>query len=183
MKIVGIGYKKGVGKNTLAKFMTTYLKCERPDLNIKELSFAAKLKDIAFQLYGWAGMRPGQYYENHREAKEKGLPELGLTPRGIWIELGNNIRKIYGMTWVDYALKSASADILIITDVRFRNEAQAIRSQGGKLIKIVRDEILQGSDPAEIDLDDWKNWDHMIFNNYSLRTLNGWAEKLAKELL
>jgi hypothetical protein len=183
MKIVGLGYKKGVGKSTLAKFITTYVRCTRPDINIKELSFAAKLKDICYQIYRWTGLRHGQHYENHRDEKEIVLPAIGLSPRDIWIQVGNKFREVYGTTWIDFALKGVNADILIITDVRFRNEAEAIRKKDGMLIEITRPNILQGTDPAEVDLDTWTDWDCTIANNYDLASLNIWAEALAKELI
>ena len=89
MKIIALGYKKGVGKDTFAKFMMTYLRCERPNLKIKQISFAAKLKDICYQLYSWAGLERGIYYESHRNFKEEILPQLFKSPRQIWIEVNS----------------------------------------------------------------------------------------------
>ena len=183
MKIVGLAYKKGVGKNTLSKFIMTYLRCESPGLNVREVSFAAKLKDIAFQLYGWAGLQRAIYYEVHREQKEIVLPKLRLSPREIWIGVGNKIREVYAETWIDFALKGVKADVLIVTDVRFRNEAIAIEDMGGELIRIDRPGIPRGTDPAEVDLDSWDNWDYIKNNNGTLQDLNNYGEAIAEELL
>jgi len=182
-KIIGIGYKKGVGKNTLAKFMSTYIRCTWPDIKIKEISFAAKLKDVAYQLYSWAGLKRGVFYELKREEKEKVLPKIGLSPRDIWIGVGNKLREVYSATWIDYALKNIKADVIIITDVRFENEAKAIQEARGILIKINRPDIPKGTDPAEISLDSWTDWHRIIYNNGTLQDLNNQAEILANEII
>jgi hypothetical protein len=103
--IIGIGYKKGNGKNCLCTFLSTYLRCTYPKMKITEISFASKLKDIAFQLYGHFGVKRGIYYETHRDEKEQVLPIINKSPRQIYIELGNAIRSVYMPTWIDYALK------------------------------------------------------------------------------
>lgn len=177
--IIAFGYKKGVGKDTAGKFLDTILRCEHPDLRIKHISFAEKLKDICFQLYGWAGLRRGIYYETHRKDKEKMLPKLGCTPREMWIGFGNKVREMRPDTWIDYALKGVKANIVIITDLRFRNEAQAIRDISGILIKINRPGMPQGTDPAEVDLDGWGPWDYIIENTGTLRDLNAYLTTLA----
>ena len=60
----------------------------------------------------------------------------------------------------------------IITDVRFPNEAKAIKDRGGILIRIERDYILTGGpeDPkiqheSETALDNHQNWNYVIENN------------------
>ena len=170
MKIIAFGYKKGVGKSTATKFLSSHLRCEHPEFIIKTVSFAAKLKDIAFQLYGWAGLKRGVYYETHYKEKEIVLPQLELSPRDLWIGVGNKLREIRESTWIDYAL-NVKADIIIISDLRFTNEAQAIRKLGGTLVEIHRC-VPQGTDAAEIDLDNWDSWDCVIDNNSTLNNLN-----------
>ena len=62
-------------------------------------------------------------------------------------------------------------DIVIISDLRFSNEACAISKRGGRLVKINRD-VPKGIDPAEVDLMNWGDWDHIIDNNGTLNELN-----------
>lgn len=77
----------------------------------------------------------------------------------------------------------------IITDVRFPNEAKAIKEKGGILIRVVRDEIITGSfmigkngfkcisgHPSETSLDDW-DFDHIIRNDGTIEQL---IEKVKK---
>ncbi|KKK90391.1 hypothetical protein LCGC14_2723480 [marine sediment metagenome] len=183
MKIVGIGYKKGSGKDQFASFMHTFIRCTQPGYCVKRVSFADKLKDIAHQLYHWAGLERGTYYETHRDKKEVSLPLIGKSPRQIWIEAGNKLREVHPGTWINFALRGVVADIIIIPDVRFRNEALAIMNQGGMLIRIDRPGIPQGTDPAEVDLDYWDGWDLIIENNRDLVYLNSFAESLSRKLI
>lgn len=63
----------------------------------------------------------------------------------------------------------------IVTDVRFPNEAKAIRDRGGKLIRINRpkDPIEDGMDnhASEVSLDSWEDWDMVIWNREGLAEL------------
>ncbi len=183
MIFIGLGYKKGSGKNTFAKFLTTFLRCERPGLKIKEIAFADKLKDICYQLYAWGGLQPGAYYEVNRDKKEVILPLIGKSPRDVWIEVGNKMREVDPDVWINFAVKGHNADIIIDTDVRFKNEAKKIRENSGILVNIIRPGLEQGTDLAEIDLDTWHDWDHVIDNSGSLRDLNKQAETLGRSLI
>jgi hypothetical protein len=163
MKIIGIGYKKNRGKDTVAKFMTDLLYPKK----VKVVGFADKLKDIAFQLFGWAGLERGIYYESHYADKEVPLPLLGLSPRDIWIALGNKCREIYQPIWIDNVIRSNhKCDVLIIKDTGFTNEATAIRQAGGTLIKVTRPGQETALDARETELDTWTDWD-CVFDNDS----------------
>jgi len=183
MKIIAFAYKKGVGKDTLGKFLMTALRVKAPGLRIQHVSFAAKLKDVCYQLYGWAGLKRGIYYETHRDKKEVILTAFNKTPRDIWIGVGNKMREIYPNTWIDFAIKGVEADIIVITDCGFKNEAYAIADAGGLLCKINRDGIRRGTDPREIELDTWNHWDYVINNDSDLAYLNDIAQQLANKLL
>jgi hypothetical protein len=153
-------------------------------VNVKSCraSFADKLKDVAFQLYGWAGLKKGIYYETHYKEKEKVLPELRLSPRDIWIQMGNKMREIYADTWIDFVLKGVDCDVIIITDLRFRNEAKKLLERGATLVQIHRPGVLRGTDPAEVDLINWGHWDYIINNNGRLTDLNSKIKDVAEDL-
>jgi hypothetical protein len=63
----------------------------------------------------------------------------------------------------------------IITDCRFPNEADKVKSYGGKIIRIVRD--TQSNDgvnrehPSETSLDGYKNFDYIVANNGKIEDL------------
>lgn len=177
-RIIAFGHKKGVGKNTAAKFLDIIIRTIMPQLVVKNASFADKLKDISFQLFAWAGLKRGIYYETHYAEKEKILPLIGMTPREIWIGVGNKLREVSPSVWVDYVLKGIKADIVIISDLRFQNEVSAVKAVGGIVIRIDRDGLPQGTDLAEVDLDNFVGWDCTIPNNGSLDDLNNYLERL-----
>lgn len=53
----------------------------------------------------------------------------------------------------------------IITDVRFPNEAKAIKDRKGILLRVTRDGLEQDSHPSETSLDDYTEFDYIIPNN------------------
>ena len=184
-KIIAFGYSKRAGKDTCGKFLDSFLRVERPGLKVKKISFASKLKDISYQLYGWANLQPGVYYETEAGAKIKEvvLPKLGKSPRQLWIEVGNKMREVYTGTWLDYALNGVAADIIIITDLRFRNEGNAVIDAGGLCYEVDRPGIDKGHDAAEVDLINWSGWHGLILNDGSLQDLNAKIEEIGRGLL
>lgn len=179
-KIIAFGHQKGVGKDTAAKFLDTFLRVNYPKLKIKNIGFADKLKDISYQLFKWGELKRGIFYETHYEEKEIVLPRLEKSPRDIWKLVGNKMREIDLYVWIDNVLKNVDADIIIISDLRFINEATEIKAAGGMLVKITRPNVTQGTDPAEIDLKDWTYWDYFIDNRGTLQDLNKDIEQMAK---
>ncbi len=56
-----------------------------------------------------------------------------------------------------------------ITDVRYPNECEAIKEDGGLLVLIERPGIPTYDHPSECALDDWTDWDHVIVNDGTLK--------------
>ena len=61
----------------------------------------------------------------------------------------------------------------VITDVRFPNEAEAVKSWGGSVYKIDRAKInnLSGQEKmhaSEVAMDSYSNWDGVIENNSTI---------------
>ena len=59
----------------------------------------------------------------------------------------------------------------VVTDVRFENETKAIKDRGGILIRVDRDSDSKDSHGSENELNNYKDWDYVIDNNYSLLEL------------
>ncbi len=59
----------------------------------------------------------------------------------------------------------------IITDVRFPNEAKAIKDRGGLLIRVNRGNLTPSNHISETALDDYNDWDCVIYNNGSIADL------------
>jgi hypothetical protein len=85
-------------------------------------------------------------------------------------------------TWIDYALNGTKCDVAIITDLRFRNEAEILLKNGATLVEIRRPGIARGTDPAEVDLANWTQWNYLVNNDGSLSDLNSKIKIIAEDL-
>lgn len=181
MLIIGIGYKKGRGKDSSCNLLKDWLSEVKPHLKVRKVGFADKLKDIAYQLYGWAGLQPGEYYESHYEQKEVVLPLIGMSSRDIWIGVGNKLREVYADTWIAYALHGVKADVVLIKDLGYPNEGEAINRAGGFCYNITRPDQPFGTDGREVSLDGWPGFVDTLANDGTLHDLrNVVIEKIGK---
>lgn len=163
MQIIGLGHYSRTGKDTLAQMVGARVPLGR---RVVVRSFAWKVKDICHQLYAWAGVREPEFYESGEgeSAREVKLPALNVTPVELWVAMGTPaIREnVYNGTWVDFLLNEyKSADVLIIPDVRFPNEVDAIRSRGGWLVKVVREGYGPRDTVADRKLCGFDGWDYV----------------------
>lgn len=183
-KIIGFGHRKRTGKDTAAGMLSKHLNMLCPALMVAEVSFAAKLKEVSYMMYGWGGLMPGPFYELPENAhlREVVLPRLGKTPRQIWIELGNKAREIHPEVWVQNAL-FVPADIIIVRDLRYHNEADIIEEKGGDRYKMVRDCAEVSNDVADVNLDDYQKWTGIFTNNGKLGDLDDKMLELANNIL
>lgn len=187
MLVVAFGHRKYVGKDTCARLLSTILKTNTRGLNIQRKGFADKLKDDCYSLYGWAGLKPRQHYDEQGREKEKDaiLPVIGKSARQIWIEYGMAMRAIYEHTWVDYLFKGTRADVLLITDMRFDNEFDRVESLGGLRYRVDNPRIPPTDDVADKPLacKPASAWTGIIENAGSLQNLNAHLENIAREII
>ena len=95
------------------------------------------------------------------------------TNREILQLLGTDICRVISSTiWIDLLFSDFNKDCnWVITDVRFPNEAWAIKDRGGKLIRVERNTNLIDHHISETALDDFTQWDRVIDNNGTLEEL------------
>ena len=153
MKIIGISGKAGAGKDTLAQM-------------------------LVLELYRYGECRTVHFAD---VGKASEIKWLGMTVRELLQKFGTAIRE--GVD-PDFWVKSLfniyeDKDFIIIPDVRFPNEAKAIKDRGGILIRIERNGAGAGNHISETALDDYKEWDYVINNNKSLEEL----KKMGKNIL
>lgn len=159
--LIGISGKMGSGKDKFAQHLM------KLDADFEVRKFAGKLKHIAYILTG----HEDQY---SHEGKATYLPEWNMTVGELQQRLGTEaIRNVLHMdAWVlalfaDFTVTSQ----WIITDVRFPNEAHAVLSRGGLLVRIdgtrIQDTSRDPNHPSEIALDTWSKW-HYRFDNSKL---------------
>ena len=120
--IIGICGHKGSGKDYLANILKEYT-------GFKVVHFADPIKDIISDLFKISKDELNEL-KNYEDTKI-----LGTNMRSILQPFGTNImQKFCGKRiWVDLVLKE---DNLIIADVRFQHEVDAILEKGGFIIKL-----------------------------------------------
>lgn len=160
------------GKSTLAEYLSYKYRFSR-------YSYAEPLKEMLRYLI-WSNCSEEEvnelFYNNKslEILKERTQPILwGKTYRELCQSLGDWGRNdISPDLWVNALMNRVAArDRVVIDDVRFPNEAKAIRDKGGFLIKIVRDSATRPNDHhSEGGLENEK-FDAVLTNNGSIEEL------------
>jgi len=164
--LIGLVGKKRSGKNTFADFLY-----EEPGFCV-QLAFGDELKQEVADCIG------KNIWEIHEE-KEKYRSLLQF-----W---GTNLRRFF--CGEDYWIKKVAARMatldssvmVVITDVRFPNEAKFIKDNGGVLVRIVRDGLPQDSHQSETEQEKIQ-CDYTVCNNHTLEDLKAAARILLGEI-
>jgi len=120
-------------------------------LKVVCLSFADPLKRICSDLYCLAYNIPSEAFYGSQEEKEEVYAELGgRSGRDLLQFLGTACFKtLTPDVWIAYFLRhreialTYGADLIVIDDLRFPDEADAIRQLGGRVIKVTRPDIVE----------------------------------------
>lgn len=126
IKLIGLTGPKGVGKTTTANY-----------IGGKVFSLATPIKKML------ATIIPPIYIYEEKEKPIPGWPEH-LTGRFLLQTLGTEWgRTLWSDIWVTQLLNEIEKEkcLCIIDDVRFENEALAIKEKGGLIYNIVRDGV------------------------------------------
>ena len=182
--IVAFGHRKRTGKDTAGQLLEQHLAKLSPTLKVVQVSFATKLKEVSYELFKWGGLQPGPFYEISENAhlREVVLPLLGKTPRQIWIEVGNLLRQVHPDVWIKNAL-FVDADVIIVRDMRYLNEAGEVSGRDGLRYKMIRDSAPVSNDVADCALDEYTDWTDLIYNNGTLEELDAKVLDLAKHVI
>jgi hypothetical protein len=147
---------------------------------IKVYHFADPLKEMAVNLfnlnseevYGNDEQKNKQTHISWENAPDNKENKTGyMTNREFLEHFGTKIvRKMHHNAWSEYTLKKILKEqtgIAIIPDVRFPNEVNDIKNNGGIVIRLTRDKYNSNAE-AECALDkdkfDWNQFDHVIDN-------------------
>lgn len=129
MKIIGLTGPNGCGKDTIGERLFIM-----HDFAIT--AFAEPLRDAASHAFGI-----DYNYFTDRFLKEQAHPYWGISPREMLKKMGTEgMRHVFGedfwiKRWV-HSLTELDYFDVVVTDVRFENEAEAIRSRGGRIVHI-----------------------------------------------
>ena len=153
--LIGFSGKAGVGKDTAGKFLCDRYKC-------LHYYFAKPLKEGAKIMFALT--------DEQIKNKEQVIEPWGMSPRKLYQRLGTEVgRGIDVNIWVKNAemfVRQNAGFTVVITDVRFSNEAFWIHNRGGVVINIVREQndikenkhsSEDGLKPDDIDLTIYNN--------------------------
>lgn len=125
MIIIGIAGKMGVGKDYIANLLQQIFLKQNPDLKIRLIAFGDQLKVSCsitqnIPLNSMYGDKPQQI----RKLLQQTATELGRNVVGedVWIR--------YLQTWLEVYNIRETIDLVIIPDVRFKNEYEWIMNYG-----------------------------------------------------
>lgn len=130
--LIGITGLAGSGKDTVANHLVEVH-------GFVKMAFVTPLKETLARLFD---LSRDQLYDIKQ--KEEVDERYGVTPRWLMQYIGTDVcRNLYSSIWVDLLLreyKRIHAPVhqsVVVSDVRFVNEAVAIRAAGGKVWRVV----------------------------------------------
>lgn len=156
--LIGVSGKKGSGKDTFFRIFQEF----HPEYQNKK--FATKVKEICSLLTDM----PIEYFYD-RQYYDIYIKQLGVNIRELQQKVGTELFRnvLHPDTWIYALFSNYKNNSWIVTDVRFPNEANYIKSLNGILIRINRGSIIDKHE-SEIALDDYADWDYTIENNGTL---------------
>ena len=164
-KIIGLtGYAQS-GKDTLASILV-----ER--YGYRRVAFADTIRSFIYEVNPMVACSPTGYLKDLVNLvgwdKAKQEPQV----RRILQDVGVAARNLFGEDfWVNQALKSYDGSKVVITDVRFINEADAIKSLGGQIWRVKRLGVSAvNSHVSEHEMDDYRV-DQIFVNNGTIEEL------------
>lgn len=139
--------KAGSGKSTCCELLQQLGRDN--GLKIARVSFADPLKRVCSDIYCFAYDLPPEAFYGNKTQKEQVYESLGnRSGREILQFLGTGCFKaLTPDVWVNYFKRHCEvvlkygADLIIVDDLRFTAEANAIRELGGLVIKVERSNV------------------------------------------
>jgi hypothetical protein len=163
--LIGLTGQAGCGKDTFADFL-----CEAEAY--RRIAFADPLKDAICNILGVSREKL-----EDRDYKERVIPSIGKSPRQMMQTLGTEWgrERVNPSLWTVLAEERINVRLqyrhVVVTDVRFENEASLIRNMGGIIIKIHRYNIDAMRHASEAGIELRLGRDLIIINNKDLSHL------------
>lgn len=136
------------------------------------VSFAEPLKRMACEFLTQFGYREDVAARLVWVDKHKLVPEVGVTVREILQRLGTEWgrQQIADDVWIRcWQARVKGHDQVVTDDVRFLNEAEAVKAAGGQMWMIRRSSAAHdGEHVSEGALDNWDGFDVVLDNDGSL---------------
>lgn len=160
-KIIGLAGRARSGKDTVASLFTHTHRVVR---------FAQPIKEAVKALYGWSGIAM------ETDIKDVVDPKWGVSPRSAMVHVAQTTRMFVANDFFVTRLFDAwEGDAIVIPDVRYKHEVDAIHAKGGITIKITREGIHKHD--IEFTVDELETT-YEITNNDSLDSLHRQIDSL-----
>lgn len=156
--LIGLGHSARVGKDTVGGLLAQ-------DHGFITVAFADALRSVAYDSR-----------EDVRDLVDVLGWDVAKTEhpwvRDYLIALGNACRSHIGSgVWIDAVLRDDHAQDLVITDVRYPNEAEAILARGGYVYRVTRPGVEPLPNVADQALVGWTGWTGEIVNDGTIEDL------------
>lgn len=162
--IIGITGLAGAGKDTVGSYLVT-------NFDFTRYGFADKLKELALQANPYIYEAKLQLADLVSEVGWDKAKNECYSVRQLLQGIGHGARLVFNDSfWIDQVLKIDLPDKVVITDVRYANEFDAVREAGGKIIRVLRDVELVNNHITEVGHKDIPV-DYHLDNNSSRREL------------
>ena len=223
LKLVCVHGFEGSGKNAVGSIL-------EKKYGFVSCSFADNLKKAVAAIFGWehemllGTTEASRFWREQVDvfwSEELGMPSL--TPRQVLQLVGTDVMRIHfhDSIWIK-SLKKKVITLLnqghsvVITDCRFPNEARLVKSMGGKVVLVSRDESVpkwfelyyrcydmwcpphapgltggefcdklyktHGIHPAETSMIGYKDVDHILYNDSSVKDLEAEIESMINQI-
>ncbi len=155
--VLGIGGKKRAGKSTLAHEI--YVAVAIRGLTFEEVSFAQPIKEMLRELFSSEVPYSTFTDDARKQDKIEVAPGSFMTVRELLQKVGTDCFRdiIHQDFWVARGIgkiKSSSADIVVIPDIRFENELNVINELGMSIYveKLTKKILPIDTHPSEMEL-------------------------------
>lgn len=137
--VVALVGEAGSGKDSISNVLTQ-------QFDFKRLAFADPLKKACQEVFGLSDSQL-----QNRDEKEKVDPFWHRSPREMFQQVGTLMKTVDQDIWVSSLLRKADSLVsekkdIVVTDCRYKNEAQALRDKYNAIIvRVVRPDNTAGT--------------------------------------
>jgi hypothetical protein len=157
--LIGISGKKRSGKDTVGAMVVEWL--NEHGFDAAQVAFADQLKDEVAEATGVNR----RMQEMDKERWRPILQWWGVEFRRHYF--GQD----YWVSKMTQKLLAMDEDLAVVTDVRFRDEADFIRDSGGFVVRVERETGFQDGHSSETDLDGYSGFQTTLSNDGTLDDL------------
>jgi hypothetical protein len=165
--IIGIAGYAQSGKDTIAEYLLN-------EHGFTRVAFADGIREALYVLNPLVGAYTLRtVVDANGWEKAKRNVEIRRLLQVLGTEVGRDM--LGEITWIKYALNKMVDPYknYVITDVRYENEADAIRANGGTIWRVNRGGVGPVNDhPSEISMDSYDNYDFIFNNDWGIEDLH-----------